>query len=133
MNKGQISPERARQVIADAMLDYAKAGKVSLLDIELLQRTVVSPARPYMSQKEWMQRQERWMSRPEGISDERMLGRIEGQLMAYEMYLLRLTGMSLSHEKVIEMLGADISQHEMLADYASDKLERKQAPAGEPS
>ncbi len=122
--EGDISPDRARQVIADAMLDYAKAGKVSLMDIELLQRTVVSPARPWMGHKEWMQRSERWSA--EEISDERMRGRIEGQLQAYEMYLLRLTGMGLSHERIIEMLGDDIKSHEMLADYAAEKAQRKQ-------
>ncbi len=126
-NEGRISPDRAREVIADAMLDYAKAGKVSLMDIELLQRTVVSPARPWMGQKEFMQRQERWGA--EEISDERMRGRIEGQLQAFEMYLLRLTGMGLSHERIIEMLGNDIKSHEMMADYAADKQERKQGQA----
>jgi hypothetical protein len=52
------------------------------------------------------------------LSDDRTLGRIEGQQQAHLMYLYRMSidGLGWSREKVIEMLKHDVETHTMLLD-----------------
>lgn len=81
---------------------------------------------PYLSEMEWAKRSARWANGE--LSDERALGRLEGQLMSTEMYLVRATGMGLSLGRIIEMLGSDASNLEMLVTYQQEKInESKEA------
>jgi hypothetical protein len=83
--------------------------------------TLVRKVQPFMSELEWQKRAAHWSG--EELSDERMLGRIEGQLMAAETCLLRLTGTSLSVSRVTEMLGSDIETFPMLIEYLQEKIQ----------
>lgn len=112
--ESEINAGRAIQVITDAMLAWSQAGNVALLDIKPLMDTVLRNA-PHMTSLEWQQRALRWNAK---LSPDRRLGRIEGQLMAAEMYLLRLTGLGMSRERVIDMLADDIRTLEMLIEHA---------------
>jgi hypothetical protein len=75
---------------------------------------------PYMARSEWEKRSRNRASGP--LSNERQLGRLEGQLMASESALLRLTGLRLSSDAVTEMLGAEIETYEMLIEHVLERL-----------
>lgn len=76
---------------------------------------LIRPSAAYLTEGEWLERQERWH---DVITDQRKLGRIEGQQQAHEMYLLRATGLNLSYERIKQMLSADVIQGDWVVDEA---------------
>lgn len=128
-----MTRERALELVSRALSAYTQGGGAVELDeittvINVIKRGVTS----VMTQGEWLRRRERW--RREQLSADRQRGRIEGQLMTVELYLLRLTEMGLSRERIIEMLNDDMIGYDQLTAYAAQRSgEASQSPvtAGE--